>query len=407
MLTRGAKMKQKGSITPGALFKRKGGSTWYFKFTDHTGKRIQRSTGTTDKKEAAEIQRKTIELHGRNRPLYAEAITLKEAIAPFTDVKTNPRYKEALINGTNYTAQYAHNFARYSKYLIDIIDKHIPGLLDSQLSLITKRDLKEVAAAIVKERGNTRTSQQVFSSCKTILKQASLDDYIITSPGEGLPDIGYEEKPLIAIDEDLLSWMISQEQLFPSVEFWAYITVVASTGMRRGEALAISKEKMVENLLTIDQQIKSNTGELSKPKGGLIRTIPLPEIAMKALAKIEPKDSPFYFPLTKNWTTTQFQMLKVALKISDQKHKNIWDQMTIHTLRRSLNTNLLIHGASSHLVAEYLSWKHQSQRSDSSIIMQRRYLKLGASDLQQIADLIDKLYTYEEGKQTKVIRFNA
>jgi integrase len=247
----------------------------------------------------------------------------------------------------------------------------------------------------------------VFALCKTILKQAVADDLILTSPGEGIPNIGYTEKKLIAIDEELLAWMINQRQLFPSSEFWAYVTVVAVTGMRRGEAIAMSRDRMVGNLYTIDQQIKANSQYISKPKGGFLRTIPLPRIALDALNEIPPADGPFYFPLSRNWVTSQFALLKAALKAADPEHRSIWSVMTLHTLRRSLNTNLLVQGMSAPLVAEYMSWKHQRQDRDSSIIMQRRYLKLNESKLQPVADMIDQLYAYTGKEQERVIPFKA
>jgi integrase len=234
------------------------------------------------------------------------------------------------------------------------------------------------------------------------------DDIILVSPASGIPNIGYKEKTLNAIHEEHLAWMIQQKHLFPSVEFWAYITVVATTGMRRGEAIAISTERLTGNLYTIDQQIKSNSQYISAPKGGFSRTIPLPQIAINALKEIQPTDGPYYFPLSRNWVTSQLGLLKAALKAADPEHRSIWLSMTPHTLRRSLNTNLLVHGASDHLVAEYMSWRHQNQNNDSVLVMQRRYLKLATNDLQQIADMIDTIYTYKEKeKKEEIIPFKA
>jgi integrase len=400
-------MRQKGSVTPGVLYPRGKAGIWYFKATDQGGKRIQRSTGTSDRKEAEEFQKRWVEQHGRNRPIYAKPLTFREVVVPYQDPATNPRYRDAKIQESNYTDEHAANFARHAKKLEEILDKRLPGLMDEQVSDITKRDMKDVAAAIVAERGKCRTSQQVFAVCKTILRQAVSDDLILTSPGAGIPNIGYTEKKLIAIDEEMLAWMINQRQLFPSLEFWAYVTVVAVTGMRRGEAIAMSRDRLTGNLYTIDQQIKANSQYISKPKGGLSRTIPLPRIALAALEEIPPTDGPFYFPLSRNWVTSQFGLLKAALKAADPANRSIWSVMTLHTLRRSLNTNLLVHGMSDHLVAEYMSWKHQSQNQDASIIMQRRYLKLNESKLQPVADMIDRLYAYTENQDERVIPFKV
>ena len=408
LVTQGVEMRSKGSVSPSKLYPRGKGKIWYFKITDSSGKRVQRSTGTSDKKLAEEFQRKYLEQVGRNRPLYAEALTFRQVVDQYTKIETNPRYQDAQVSQTNYTDEHAHNVARMAKYLKQIADKRLPGLMDAYVSDLTKRDIKDLAAAIVAERGNTRTAQQIFSNCKTFLKQAVADDTILVSPASGIPNIGYTEKKLIAIDEEMLAWMINQRQLFPSSEFWAYVTVVAVTGMRRGEAIAMSRDRLTGNLYTIDQQIKANSQYISKPKGGLSRTIPLPRIALAALEEIPPADGPFYFPLSRNWVTSQFGLLKAAIKAADPANRSIWSVMTLHTMRRSLNTNLLVHGMSDHLVAEYMSWKHQSQNQDASIIMQRRYLKLNESKLQPVADMIDRLYAYTGVQDDeRVIPFKA
>jgi hypothetical protein len=55
-------MAQKGSLGATKLYRRDGGSAWYFKYTDTGGKRCQRSTGMTDKRDALRFQKKFLEL---------------------------------------------------------------------------------------------------------------------------------------------------------------------------------------------------------------------------------------------------------------------------------------------------------------------------------------------------------
>lgn len=292
---------------------------------------------------------------GRNRSLYAMSVTLREEISKYLDIETNPRRREAKVSETKYTDEHARNTARYSRYIIAWVDKRIPGLMDADISEITRRDVKDIASAIVAERGNCRTSQQVFANLKTILRQAASDGLMLASPGTDVANVGYKETHKSAIPEDLLSWMIGQRHLFPSLEFWAYMTVATTTGMRRGEVIAISSARISKHMLTIDQQIKANSQTLSSPKGGLSRTIPLSRTAMAALEEIGPKENGFYFPLSRNWVTSQLGLLKAALKAADPERRAVWQMMTPHTLRRSANTNLLIHGISPSLIAEYLS----------------------------------------------------
>lgn len=393
----------KGSISPNKLYQRRSGKIWYFKFTNSAGKRVQKSTGITDKKKAEEFQKKFLEQVGRNKPTYAKPWTFREIVSQYKNIETNPRYIESKITQKNYSKEHAKDVAVKAKLLTEITDKHLPGLMDEYVSDLNRRDIRNIAAAIVKERGNCRTAQQIFINCKTFLKQAVADDLIIASPGEGISNIGYKEIPTIAIHEELLSWMITKKDLFPSIEFWAYMTVLATSGMRRGEAMAISKSRIHGSLLTIDQQIKSNSQSISKPKGGFVRTIPLSKIALNALKEIEQEDGEFYFPLSRNWVADQLGKLKAALKAADPQNKPTWDKLTPHVLRRSVNTNLLLHGASESLVAEYMSWRHQRQDVDTMIPMQRRYFKIKSTNLQPIADMIDVIYSLETKKAKEFI----
>ena len=388
-------MAQKGSLSTTKLYKRNGGNVWYFKYTDTGGKRCQRSTGLTDKKEATRFQKKFLELAGRNRAVFATNRSFRDVAKLYLDPETNPRRAEALLAERSYGLQHAQNVARYTRYLITACDTHLPGMLDKPIAELTKLDVKSISAAIVTVRGKCRTAQHIFQACKTILKQAASDDLMLVSPGAGIAIIGYKEKAMKSIHEDDIAWLLEHKDLFPSPEFWVYVTVLATTGMRRGEAIAVSTGRIIDGKLTIDRQIKANSQDLSKPKWNLVRTIPLAKIALNALAQIEPDENGFYFPLTRNWVTSQMALLKAALYAADESRKDLWKTVTPHVFRRSLNTNLLLHGASALLVAEYLSWHHQIQTLNPIEPMQRRYFEAISTDLQPVADAIDTLFGFQ------------
>ena len=394
-------MAQKGSLGLTKLYQRNGGKVWYFKYTDTGGRRCQRSTGLTDKREALRFQKKFLELSGRNRSVYATNKSFRDVAMMYLDPETNPRRAEALVAEHHYSEQHALNVARYAGYLIKICDKSLPGILDKPIAELTRVDVKGISAAIVAERGKCRTAQHIFQACKTILKQAAADDLMLISPGSGIPNIGYKEKSMVSIHEGDIAWMLGKKELFPSLHYWVYVTVLATTGMRRGEAIAISTSRIIDGLLTIDRQVMANSQVLSEPKWGLVRTITLAKVTLDALAQIQPDENGFYFPLTRNWVTNQLSLLKASLKAADPERATMWGKLTPHVLRRSLNTNLLLHGAPALLVAEYLSWHHQVQTLDPIEPMQRRYFEAVSTDLQPVADAIDRLFGYENGDETK------
>lgn len=69
------------------------------------------------------------------------------------------------------------------------------------------------------------------------------------------------------------------------------------------------------------------------------------------------------------------------------EEREIFSEMKSHTLRHSMNTNLLASGLPPLLVAEYLSWNHQC-----ILDMQQRYTHVYAEAMRPVADRIDELY---------------
>ena len=261
-------MAQKGSTQATKLYRRGESTTWYFKYTNGSGKRVQRSTGTSDRREALRFQKRFLTLAGRNRAVNTTDKNLREIARLFLDPDTNPRRREAMVAQKSYGLDHARNVARHTSYLIDICDKRLPGILDRPVAELGRRDVKDIAEAIVAERGSCRTSQQVFQACKTILAQAASDDLVLVSPGSGISNIQYKEKQKVSIHEQDIVWLLDHKDLFPSHEFWAFIKVLATTGMRRGEAIAVSTTRINGGMLTVDRQVKANSQVLTPPKWG-------------------------------------------------------------------------------------------------------------------------------------------
>jgi integrase len=374
----------RGTIMVTTVYKRKGGRSYYFKYTDPDGKRRQLSTGRANKRDAllyaqAYVDR-LAEQGTRSRT------TLSELLKLYEDPANNPRRKEALVAGTNYTMQYALMNARNAKELARLLQA--TPYLSMQISQLQKRDIKDIASIIVEKHGRRRKSQMLYSTLKVALSQAESDGLVATSPAARLPNIKYIEKRCDALTPDQVQWLLGHPDLFPCPEYYAFITVIAATGMRRGEALAINESRLHDGVLTIDSQF--TTGSFTEPvppKWEITRIIPLPKLALAALASLTPVCG-YYFPHYERWTDINMGKLKTALRIADPERKEVWNQMGHHLLRHSANTNLLVAGASPVLVAEYLAWRHQEL-----VDMQRRYTHLVAMNLMPIAEKLDELYS--------------
>ena len=374
------------SLNVGKLYKR--GAVWYFRITGDNGKRIQKSTGKTKKGEALEYAQEYLLNLGKGDVPYMHCPTLKEELTLYLEPTTNPRYRQAQLHGAFYSLGHARQVARLMDLMMKAMEKNAPGILDKPVDQITRRDMKDIQIACVESHGHTRTAQHMFSTLKTVFSHLREDGIIAQSPSAGIPEIGYEKKVPIAIEPELIAWMLTRADLFPSTQFYNYITVLATTGMRRSEALAIDTQHLHEGILLIDQQVSPHTDKMVKPKWGIVRAIPLPSLARQALAAQKPYNNGLLFDLSINDVASAMIKLKAALKAVDQDNKDVWDKLTPHILRHSVNTNLLVSGANPVLVAEYLAWKHQEL-----VDMQRRYTHMVAMNLKPVADMIDKLYT--------------
>lgn len=382
-----------GSLTIGKLYKR--GNIWYFKVTAPDGKRIQRSTGRTKKGEALEYAQAYLAKLSFKTGGEMDAKSLRAELSRYLIPASNPRYRQAQIQGKSYTIGYAKQVARHCKLLIEILEEKLPDSLGIPVDEMNRRDIKAIQAAIVEVRGNTRTSQHVFGTLKTVFSYLVDDGIVQQSVAAGIPDIGYKAKEIIAIEPELIAWMIHRKDLYPSHEAWAFFTILATTGMRKSEAMAIDSKSIYNGTLMIDQQVSPHVNHLVAPKCGIIRSVPLSRITQAALLEMHPDKQGRYFPnYTYNRITTDLMKLRVALATEDKENAVIWKSLTPHMLRHSANTNLLVAGASPVLVAEYLAWKHQEL-----VDMQRRYTHMVAMNLKPVADKIDELYEYKDAKK--------
>lgn len=373
------------------VFKTKNSPYWYIDITHPiTGQRHRYSTKTTDYNEALQIlEDEKARLNG----LLSDA-KLKDLLRLYEDPETNPRYKQAQVEGRNYGKSYARHVATYARQIDELLKEKAPRLLTKMVCNITKLDVKTIREIIAAEWGQTRKSQTNFRTLRAMFSQASEDAIIMTSPFNGIKDIHYKSKQTNAYTEDILREMIIHQELWPDHLMWAYFSLLATTGMRRSEALALTRGQLYEGVLTIDRAFKDVDGEIGLPKWNLTRVIPLSNLTLSILDSIEGDDER-YFPRSQNWVNDVIYTARAVGLSLFPLNKDI-SKLTAHSLRHSCHSNLLANGASIVLAAEYLSWGHQEL-----LEIQQRYTHIYCEKLQPIADLIDEIYSTPKLKAKK------
>ncbi len=86
------------------------GSVWWFKYTDQSGRRRQKSTKKKTEKEARKIIKEFVDALP-TRHVSADS-TLGDLIQPYKDPKTNPKKKDADITGGKYSLRHAKHVAK-------------------------------------------------------------------------------------------------------------------------------------------------------------------------------------------------------------------------------------------------------------------------------------------------------
>ncbi len=389
-----------GSLNAGKPYKR--GDIWYFKITGPDGKRIQKSTGKKIKREAVEFAEAFLARINNGLPASA-APTLREELTRYLVPEKNPRYVTAQMQDkVSYTLGYADQVARHCNLLIKALDEKMPEVLGMPVDAIDRRTMKEVQVAIVQWRGRCRTSQAMYGTLKTIYSYLVDDSVVPSSPIARIPDIGYDKKEMIAIDSELIAWLLTRRDLFASERSYRFLALLATTGMRLSECMALSEDRLFRGTLMIDQQVSKFHDHPVKPKCGVVRSIPLSNISLSIIAEMKPDSDGWYFAgYTYSRISTDVGKLRAALLVADRINASVWKRLTPHLLRHSLNTNLLVAGCPELMTAEYLSWRHQNM-----IDMQKNYTHIKAKKLQAIANKIDEMYAPPRKDGENILNFS-
>ena len=372
------------TANPRKIYLKSDSKFWYMNLQDPiTGKRVRKSTHETDKDRAMAVyerEQRKLDVGRRGAPL-------GDLLELYRDPETNPRKRQALLDGSSYGEQYAQSVATHASFLSQMLQKKAPALYKKDVVDFTTLDVKAVKELIFKVKGQTRTAQYVFRTFKGIFSQAHQDGLVDVNVCQGMKDIRYTEKKRDAIPANVLLKVIRARDMFLNQEVWAFFVVLATTGMRLSEVLALSIEQLDGNILTIDRALKGQgRNDVGTPKWGLTRVIPLARITMAALSTLKPGYQGRLFHHNRQWGADAFGMIKSVAFIVAPEDRGIWESASAHVLRHSMNTNLLCAGESPLMVAEYLSWEHQTL-----LDMQQRYTHIYAQSLNDISSRIDMM----------------
>lgn len=159
-------------------------------------------------------------------------------------------------------------------------------------------------------------------------------------------------------------------------------------GMRFGELAALDWKQINGSILLINRAFKNSGNELGLPKWDKTREIPLSKRAQSVLP-------PRGFGLVFNREGRRFYQREWYKRFYDAVEKAKIPRITPHSLRHTVNTELLFSNTSPFLIQQYLGWSN-NQPTDPLTKVQRGYTHVKEHRLQPVADAIDLLYTEKQ-----------
>ncbi len=375
------------------LYKRAGASPerdfWYMYLRDpSTGKLIRKSTFTFDEEEALKIW----QLEQEKLNALSVNARFGTILSLYMKPETNPRFKRIQLEGGHYGMEHAKRVARECTNMHALFSRECPAIMKMKISDIKTMQFKILKTKLINEYGNRRKTSLMLEALKAVFSQAHEDGITEVNVTAGVSNVRYTAKPRCAADDKLIGRIIALKDRFPNVKDWAFFTILATTGMRRSELLALESDQIKDGVLTINRALKSiYKDDIGLPKWDIVRVIPLSKITQYAISCIDPDKDGRYFHNNRRWADDSFIRMKLAACSVLHDDTAAIMSLTPHILRHSLNTNLLAAETSPVLVAYYLAWAHQTL-----IDMQERYTHLQAMKLSAVSDGIDKMFPMEE-----------
>ena len=366
---------------PFSLVRRPGSPFWYYKLGPW---KSYKSTGKTTKADAI-----TVALEALDSPNAAPGgPTVRKYVEPFFVWETCPHVKRLFAEGKSITRYHVRDMR-------SIMENHLltDPIVKVRLSALKRSQILDYRERLIEKLGYTRTVQKAVGVLKTILKEAYFREDISRDPTVGIGSTRYQPKEIGVFSAEELKKLFSVEPPGPWGDHTGYTVflMAATTGMRRGEILALTWEcvNFEERFIEIRQAWKDRH-ELGPPKWGKTRVTPMPQQLAKALMRYRAQSSHatdddlvFCYDdgarIGNTWWAKRFTAAMKKAKI-DREKRNIRP----HSFRHTLNSILREQGYDPARIREALGW--------SSEVVQDGYTHWNADAFNGQRQIVDDVF---------------
>ncbi len=259
---------------------------WYYRLPGMKG---YKTTGTRDHREAVlftQGKMKSAELLVRRR-----APLLKEYSADFFVWDRCPHCRKLREEGRQITRRYAHGQRLLlEKYLLP------DRIAEKPLNTITRADVLDYRSRLAALLGlKVNTANKALAVLKTILKEALFREDLARDPTAGVGNLKEDrgEAGIFTAEELLALFPLEGLGPWKNIQDKTVFLMAASTGMRRGEILALKWHHVdfEHSLVNVNEAWKSRD-ETGTPKWGHRRVVPLPDFTAAALRDLWERREP-------------------------------------------------------------------------------------------------------------------
>ena len=313
-------------------------------------KRKFRSTGKKDYEEAIRFCRQ-LQIKGK---LYAStSYSFNIYTKDFFYFDKCPYIKNRLLRGYSYGKTWARKQRKY-------LEKYIqPYFKDTDIRTISSRMIDDFILGLKKNELGVKSINHILSAVKVIFKYAEHDNFIDFNPAEGVKPfmLPIREKGIFTRQElcELFSNK-ARENIWKDQKHFLINYIAVTTGMRIGEILALKKENISSNMITVSHSWNRIEG-LKSTKNGKTRYIPIYYELQKALdTYINDNDIQGYLfssnggikPLDHKSIYKHFwqSLNKIGIGKTERNTRNL----SFHSWRHGFNTMLLEAGINPEVI---------------------------------------------------------
>jgi len=316
-----------------ALVKRKNSKNWYMDFKIG-GRRVNRSTGTADRKTAQLVESAERLKAMKGGPLEPDSrpeMTLTVAI----EVALDDRWSDT---------RDADNVERRLDAVLDILG-------DLPITDIGRGEIKAVRDALSERGLAPATINRHLANLKTLLRMAMNDWEVL----DRVPYVqmyredNARDAVLSRADEErLLDYLRSKEGQAPDLA--DLYEVLVETALRQGEAIALEWDRHVD----LDRGFLRLTKDITKASKE--RVVPLSKRAEGVLARRKAAGHTRPFPYKKKNVSDTFRKARIHLELDPG--------LCVHSLRHTATTRLIEKGGDVYRVAKMVghSTAHMTER---------------------------------------------